>query len=189
MAGRFMASFSTVSVVRHRFSLPQLLFVLTVAAYFWAVRQSAPHLSERVATHFAWHGEANGWMGRGEYERFLLGFGLGVAGFLVGLLHVARFLLACCLQVPGSDFWRLPQHYPVACRILARWSWLLAAMHLLFLGMVNVSVVAANQLSPPRLAGDALLWPVGIFLTGTGVLVWGLLRSLHRARMDWDVAS
>lgn len=177
-----VASCRPVSDARHRFPVPQLLFILTAGAFVWAVRHSLPLLPERVATHFGAHGEANGWLTREGHVRFMLGFGLGLSGFLIVLLHGVRFLPARALNLPDADFWRSPGHFPEACRTVARWSWLLGALQLLFLGLLNETLVAANQLSPPRLPGAMLFWPLGIFLTGTAVLIFGLLQSLRRSR-------
>jgi hypothetical protein len=108
---------------------------------------------------------------------------------LVALLHAFRFFPPRVLNVPDAKFWREPRNYPEACRIFARWSWLLAAMHLIFLGTLHSVVLAANQLSPPRLSADAIIWPTGIFLTGLVVLIWGLVQSLRRAKVALGSAS
>ena len=165
-----------------RFPIPFLLFTVTAGLFVWSVLRSAPLLPERVATHFDLQGQPNGWMSPEQHVRFLLGFGLGLAVFLAELCHLIRFLPSRFLNVPNPEFWRSPEHYPVACGIVARWSWLVAAFQLIFLGLLNDSLVAANQLSPPRLSTAGLYFPTGIFLCGLAVLVWGLFRFLRRAR-------
>ncbi len=166
-----------------RFPVPQILFAVTAVIFAGSVWQSAPQLPDRVATHFNAQGEANGWMSREGHVGFLIGTGLGVSAFLVALLHSFRFFPPNTLNVPDAKFWRDPRNYPEACRIFARWSWLLAAMHLIFLGTLHSVILAANQLSPPRLNGGAMMWQTGIFLTGIGVLIWGLFQSLRRAKV------
>lgn len=165
-----------------RFPVPQLLFAVTVGIFVWSVLQSAPPLPDRVATHFDAQGEANGWMSREGHVKFLIGTGLGLSAFVVALFHSFRFFPPQVLNVPDAKFWRDPRNYPEACRIFARWSWLLAAMHLIFLGTLHSVILAANQLSPPRLTAGAMIWPTGIFLTGLVVLIWGLFQSLRRAK-------
>jgi uncharacterized membrane protein len=159
-----------------------LLFSGTSALFVYSVLEMAPLLPERVATHFGLHGEANGWMTAGDHVRVLLGSGLGLAGFLIALCHGLRFLPPRLVNLPDPEYWRLPTHYPEACQIVAHWSWHLASLQLLFLGTLNYVLVAANQLSPPRLSTAAIVLPVGIFLTGLSVLVWVLFRTLRRAR-------
>jgi uncharacterized membrane protein len=162
--------------------VPILFFVATAGIFLWSVQSLQPHLPERVATHFDIHGKANGWMSSAMHCRFLVGFGLGTALFVIGMCHLARFLPPALLNVPDPKFWRAPEHHPVACRIVARWSWLVACLQLIFLGTLNYVIVATNQLSPPRLSTVSMVLPVAIFLTGLGVLIWGLIRSLHHAK-------
>jgi serine/threonine-protein kinase len=159
-----------------------LLFSGISGVFVYSVIQLAPLLPERVATHFGLHGEANGWMTASDHVRFLLGSGLGLAGLLVALCHVLRFLPSRLVNLPDPDYWRLPANYPEACEIVAHWSWHLGSLQLLFLGTLNYVLVAANQLSPPRLSTAAIFLPMGIFLTGLIVLVWVLFRTLKRAR-------
>lgn len=167
-----------------RLSLAQLFFALTAVLFVGSLFWLRPYFPERVATHFDFSGEANGWMSRDQHLLLYGLLGLGTAVFVIGLCHVAKLLPPRFLNIPDADFWRQPEHYPEACRIVARWSWSLASLLLLFLGTLNFVVMVANQLSPPRLSPGAMVYPTAIFLTGTVTLIVSLFRSLRRARVE-----
>ena len=130
-----------------------LLFLLCCAAIFaGSALWLAPQLPERAASHFGIDGRADGWMSRREMTVFLFGFGMGISAFIVSLFSLLCFLPSALLNVPRPDYWRSPEHYPEACRILRRWSYALAGWHLLWSAVFNYQIVAANRLHPPHLA-------------------------------------
>ena len=159
--------------------IPLLLFILAAILFVISVSQQAPHLPDRVATHFDGQGRVNGWMSRQQHLGFMLAFGLGVPAFVVGLCHLIRFFPSRLLNVPHAEYWRSPEHYPEACRIVRQWSSLLAAWLVLWFASLNHLVFVANQLSPPRLDSPQIFLHTGIFLTGIVILVVRLYQSLR----------
>lgn len=141
---------------------PRTFWVL-VAAEAGFVTATVRRLPPVVATHFDGRGIPNGWMGRGAYLAFLIGFGI--------LLPLAVAELVG--RAPVLD--RRPVPPPPRARALGYWLGCLMAglglaIHLLILG--------AHRVSPPRLSTPAIVGLLIVFLTG--VAGWSV--AWHRAR-------
>ena len=138
-------------------------------------------LPERPATHFDMQGRPDGWMDRSSHLVFMLLFGLGTPAFVITLCWALRFLPPSLLNVPKPEYWRSPEHYPEACRILLRWSVWLAVFMLVLMTFINREVVAANLKSPPMLSTGGLLLLVFAFsggvLASIAWLVWRFSKT------------
>ena len=150
--------------------LPVVAALIFVVTHFrWS-----GELPERVATHFDASGQPNGWMSRSGHGRFILGVGLGTAGFIMILCHAIRFFPPSLLNVPNSAYWRSPGHFPEACQKIAVWGNVFAAGLLAFFTALNGQVTLANRKTPPVLDGSLLGWSVGGFVLltiGMGVFL------------------
>jgi hypothetical protein len=158
--------------------LPPVLAALVFVFTHFVWRDALP--AENVATHFDGAGQANGWMTRTGHEIFILGTGLGVAAFVLGLCHAIRLLPSRLLNVPQAAFWRSPLHYPAACEKIAAWGRWFAAGLLVYFTMLNGLVIQANRIQPPRLDGTLLGWTSGIFVFLVLASILWLVRSFAR---------
>ena len=159
---------------------PTLVLVLLYACFlaFWA--WSEPHLPDRVATHFNFSGQPDGWMSRSASQAFTLVFGLAFPLFIVVLCFIARFLPVGAINVPNREYWLAPERRKETLAYLLRHSlWFACLAVCLVMGMQYL-VVKANQQTPPHMDTSFLLGLAGLFLTGVAVWVLVLFRHFRR---------
>jgi len=142
----------------------------------------APELQARVATHFNGAGQPDGWMTRGQHLLFISLLGFGLPAFITGLSYCIRFLPSSMLNTPHSTFWRSPENYPVACRIILHWSYAVGALTLLWMTLLNYQLVAANRLSPPFISPTQALFTAGFYVMGLVLLILQLVRTFYKTR-------
>lgn len=139
-----------------------------------------PMLPDRVATHFAAAGQANGWMPRSEHLQAMALFGLGFPSFFVGLCYVIRFLPPCLLNVPHPEYWRAPEHYREACTFLFQESFWLGTLSSLWVTGMHALIVAANRHGVAHLDTGWSFVLMAAFLAGVAVWIFRLWRHFKR---------
>ena len=65
-----------------------VLYLCFLGCWVW----SGTQLPDRVATHFSFQGEPNGWMSRSANQTFMFIFGPAFPMFIVVLCYATRFL-------------------------------------------------------------------------------------------------
>ena len=160
-----------------------LLFLLVAAiAFSVSVFYFLPSLPDRLATHFGATGQPNGWMTREQHSIGITLLGFGLPAFVIGICYCLRFFPASMLNVPRASYWRSPEHYPEACRILLRWSVWFGAISFLWTGILNYQLVLANRLSPPFLAPIPVVILSGIYIVATGILIVVLMLQFLKTK-------
>lgn len=154
--------------------LTLIVLALAVAGFLWSVVSAAPLLPENVAVHFNATGQANGWMPRSQHLLTLSSLAFGLPTFIIGLCFCFRFLPPSLLSVPQADYWRSPEHYPEACRILLQWAVQFSVISLLWTAALNQLIAKANQASPPHLPTTSVFFLTVAYLIALAVLI-GLL--------------
>lgn len=159
---------------------PVFLALYAGLVTFWILSSGA--LPERVATHFGFNGEADGWMSRRAYLAFECGFPALLAGLFIGLSALVRVLPAWCVNLPRKDYWLAPERRALTGRLLRdRLGWLLCLLTLFFAGL-HVLTLLANRATPPQLPmGGLLLLVIAFFL---GLLIWTALLLMRFAETD-----
>lgn len=163
---------------------PVFLALYAGLVTFWISSSGA--LPERVATHFGFNGQADGWMSRRAYLVFESGFPALIAGLFAGVSALVRVLPAWCINIPRKDYWLAPERRALTGRLLRdRLGWLLCLLTLFFAGL-HVLTLQANRVAPPQLPmGGLLLLVIAFFL---GLLIWTALLLMRFAETD-DVPS
>lgn len=137
--------------------LPAIVGAVVVFEYLRALGRARNEMPERVASHFGFSLEADGWMSRRWYVRLLAGLGL-VAG--VGIPLVVSY---AALQEGNPQLQRMAV-------------WLIPMMTSLFWGLHELTV-EANRSEPAKMPqavwGLMGLFFVAINLWGLGVAVMG----------------
>ncbi len=156
------------------------VLVLLQTGFLIFVAQSAPHLPERVASHFNAAGVANGWMLPSTYLRFIAAFGV-VFPLLwaVGLPRLLRGTPVSLWNLPHRDYWLAPERRRETQAYLAtqfRW---IACLTVGFTAGVHASVVQANVGPAPHLNGP-IGSVTGIFLVAGAVWTFLLWRRFAR---------
>ena len=154
------------------------VLVLLQTGFLIFVAQSAPHVPERVASHFNAAGVANGWMLPSTYLRFIAAFGV-VFPLLwaVGLPRLLRGTPVSLWNLPHRDYWLAPERWNETQAYLAvqfRWFGCLAVA---FAAGVHASVVQANLATPPHLGGPAIGAVTGLFLAAG--IAWTIVLWRH----------
>ena len=165
-----------------RSKLPLLFLIVSAIAFIISLFYFLPGLPDRLATHFGGTGQANGWMTRDQHiiGITLLGFGLPV--LVIGICYSLRFFPSSMLNVPRASFWRSPEYYPEACRILLRWSFWFGGISFLWTGILNYQLVLANRLTPPFLAPIPVVILSGIYIAATGILIVVLMLQFLKTK-------
>jgi len=150
------------------------LFVLSLAQS-WA---AYPDMPEQMASHFDAEGRADGYSSTDTFfTLFALLEALMVAMFL-GLPCLVSRLPASMVNLPNRDYWLAPERVDRAQQLVAgQMSWLGLAT-LLFMILVEQSVIAANTTTGAGLDG-LFSWALGGYLLYTVVWVFGLYRAFR----------
>lgn len=161
--------------------LPLLFLAIVVAAAgFIAVTSNA--LPERVASHFARGGQANGWMPRDAYAGFVLAAAVAVPLLLVALLAWLPRVFPGAVNLPNRAYWFEPERRDATLASLAAFAWAFGSVLSLLIAGLHWAVLNANARTPPVLpeaAVDALL--VGFAgAIGVWILAWYLRFRLPR---------
>ena len=158
------------------------VILLLFLGYLALLGVTASELPERVATHFGFNGQADGWMSRRAYLVFECGFPVFIAGLFAVLSVLVRVLPAWCVNIPRKDYWLAPERRALTGRLLRDWlGWLLGLLTLFFAGL-HVLTLQANRAVPPQLPmGGLLLLVIAFFL---GLLIWTALLLMRFAETD-----
>jgi len=127
-------------------------------------------LPERVATHFALDGRANGWMAREGYASMM--------GTLALLLPFGVWVAAAWLprrwphlvNVPFRDYWLAPARREATLDRLAKMGAGMALLSAALIAALHVEVLEANRRTPPA-AGDGMAWVTGTFVVAIVALI------------------
>lgn len=142
-----------------------VLFAGVYAAHVAVLLLSHGHLPERPATHFGPGGAANGWMSRTGYLAFLAAVPLVLAAGLWWLPRLPPRLI----RLPNHAHWLAPSRREETIRRLRGHLLEFSALLTVFLAVLHGLTLHANRRVPPRLAEEALLAAVLVFLAGLGV--------------------
>lgn len=150
--------------------LSLLVFAALLLAQAIFVVRTVPSLPERVASHFVASGAANGFMPRGGYELFTLGFSVGLPALLVGVLMAVYRGAGARLRVPHRDWWLAPERREATLSFLAAHACWFGSMLVLFMARVHALVLAANAQQPPWLDSTKMVTALALFVGGA--VIW-----------------
>ena len=149
-------------------SIPVILLGLAYALFAVSLAYAAERLPDVVATHFGGEGVPNGWMSRSGNLLFLVAVAVGVPLLIIGSCAVSRFFPVRTFHVPNRAYWLSSERRCQTTAYMTRHSLWLASWTVLFVTAINLLIVAANSISPPRLSNTALFVMLGIFVAGVG---------------------
>lgn len=156
--------------------LVPLLVVALVAAGAAFIVATSGNLPERVASHFARGGQANGWMPREAYVAFILGAAVLIPFVLVALLAWLPHAFPRAVNLPNRAYWLAEERRDATLASLSAFAWTFGALLVLLIAGLHWAVVEANASRPPVLAEsavDALLAGFGLSI-GVWILAWYL---------------
>lgn len=133
-------------------------------------------LPERIATHFGAGGLPNGFMTGGTYLAFMAGVAVGIPTLLSAIIGAAIHRSPGSINIPHRDHWLAPAEREATAEFLVRHTARLAAGVALSALALHGVLIHANSLTPPRLEGAYIGWPLaGAF---AGIACW--IISLQR---------
>lgn len=157
-----------------------LVLLLALAFFIGCLWRDAAALPENLATHFDGAGKPNDWMTRTQHLVFMTLFGLGVPAIVVGVCYSVRFFPSSSLNVPQAAYWRSPEHYPEACRVMLEYGLWFASLLLVWCALLNSLIVSANRTAPPQLANGSVMTLAGGLIAGIVLWIIMLLRRFAR---------
>jgi len=160
-----------------------ILLLALYAVFAGSLIYAAGELPDRVATHFDFRGNPDGWMSK-QADLLLMGvLGVGLPLFMMGMCYATRFLPARLVNIPNREYWLAPERRRQTSAYVAAQSIWLACVMLAFMTVVHLLVVFANQQSSPRLSTPLILGISTGFLVATGFWAWGLVDHFRRPSM------
>ena len=72
--------------------IPAVVLLMLYLCFICCVILSDAQLPDRIATHFDFHGQPDGWASRSSYMLFTIIFGTGMTLFIVFVGFVLRFV-------------------------------------------------------------------------------------------------
>jgi uncharacterized membrane protein len=161
---------------------PVAVLLALCLGFLWYLASSSGELPDRVATHFGFGGEPNGWMSRQGTVAFMAVMGLGLPLLLVGVSSLVRVLPVSLINIPRREYWLGPERRSQAAMLLFRHMLWLACLVVCFMGGIQYTLVRSNQTMPPHMP-SGLIWPMlAGFLAAIGVWIIALLRQFSNPR-------
>src|SRR5215510_932976 len=156
-----------------------VLFATFLVVATFLLVTSVGELPERVATHFAMNGIADGWTSREDYRLFMLLFLIGLPSLLVWLMAGLPRLTNGKGQIPNCEYWFAQERRHKTERFLISHACWLGIMTIAIVYGIHVSIERANAVIPPVLAMDRFIAMIVIYLAG---LAWWLYAFLRHFR-------
>ena len=130
-------------------SLFFVLYVACAASFVWLTGLGMPVL---VASHFRAAGVADGFMPRGVYIGFMVGFVIGLPTAMVLLTRHAMGRSNARINLPNRDYWLAPHRRAETVAVLQTGVLWFGVLLITFLCYVHWLVVRANATQPVHLA-------------------------------------
>ena len=159
--------------------LPIFLFAVLYAIFLIGAFSSFSHLPERVATHFDFSGQPNGWMNRHSLLLVSIGFGFCFPLLPVALCWLVRFV-PNGINIPNRDYWLAAQRRRETFDYFVRHAWWFACLAICFVIGLNASLVDANVTASAHLSTPIITALGGGFIVGTGIWIFTLMRHFNR---------
>lgn len=156
-----------------------IVLAVACAIYLLGLALSAPKLPERMASHFGISGTANDWMSREAYLVLMAAAGLGMTALFSLISWTMRTAPASAMNLPHKEYWLAPERRAATGdELVRRFVWF-ASMTLMFLLVVHLLVVQANNSEPARLSNAIWVW-LAVFLAFTVVWIVSMVRHFSR---------
>lgn len=160
--------------------LPRILYALLMLACLLMMAYYYPQMPERMASHFAADGRANGWQSRGAFFALMLlvTSTSAIVGFLVPRQIAARSNTR--INLPHRDYWLAPERREETMSFIsATMAWF--ACGVLFV-LISGTFLAfeANLAADHRFNSQAMLAVLVGFLAGLLSLLLRLVRHFQK---------
>ena len=152
---------------------------LIIIASLAIIALTSVWLPQRIATHFGAAGLPNGFMTRGTYLVFMAVVVVGIPTLLSAVIGAAIHRSPESVNIPHRDYWLAPSRREATADYLVSHTARLAAGAALLAMVLHFVLIHANSLSPPRLEGSSVWWPLGAAFAGVAFWAMGLWRRFQ----------
>ena len=160
--------------------IPAVVLLMLYLCFICCVILSDSQLPDRMATHFDFNGQPNGWASRSSYMLFIISFGTGIALFIVFVGFVLRFAPNELISLQNREYWLAPEHRAKTMAYILRQMLWLACWWVCFVIGMHLSIIDANNLVPVQLPFWEFCGILAIFLAG--IPVGALITMRHFKR-------
>ena len=161
----------------HRVTWAVFIALLAFAILF--VVSTVSQLPPRVASHFDAAGQANAFMSRSGYTRFVLCLVLGLPLGVVAIL-TAVYSRATDLKLPNRDYWLAPQRIDRTRAFLVAHGVWFGSLLVVLACFVHWLELAANRVQPPHLSNSMFAAVMIAFLLATAAWIAALMVAFRR---------
>ena len=130
-------------------------------------------LPDRVATHFDWSGNPNGWMNRDSYLLFMLGFGIALPWLVYGFGRLHR-------SMRNQDYWLAPPRREATLGAVRAYAASTAIATALFVTSMHFAILSAHAVQPVRLDNRTLM--IAVLLFAAALIGLAIAHALRFAR-------
>ncbi|HET7108215.1 MAG TPA: DUF1648 domain-containing protein [Candidatus Acidoferrum sp.] len=160
--------------------LPRFLYAFLFLACLLMMAYYYPQMPQRMASHFAADGSANGWQSRDAFFglMFLVSSTSAIVGFLAPRQIAAK--ANARINLPHRDYWLAPERREQTMRyISAMMAWF--ACGILFV-LISGTFLAlrANLAADHRFNSAAMLAVLGVFLAGLFGTLFNFFRHFRK---------
>jgi uncharacterized membrane protein len=132
-----------------------------------------------VASHFDAAGQANAFMSRSGYTRFVLCLVLGLPLVVVAIL-TAVYSRAADLKLPNRDYWLAPQRIDRTRAFLVAHGVWFGSLLVVLACLVHWLELVANRAQPPHLSSSMFAAVMIAFLLATAAWIAALMVAFRR---------
>jgi uncharacterized membrane protein len=161
----------------HRVTWSVFILLLLFAVVF--VTSTVAELPPTVASHFNAAGQANAFMSRSGYTRFVLCLAIGLPVLVVAIL-TAVYSRAADMKLPNRDYWLAPQRIARTRGFLVAHGVWFGSLLVILVCMVHWLELAANRVQPPHLPGQLFGAVMIAFLLATAAWIAALMVAFRR---------
>lgn len=161
----------------HRVTWTVFMVLLLLAILFVATTVS--QLPPVVASHFDAAGQANAFMSRSGYTRFVLCLALGLPAVIVAIL-TAVYSRASDLKLPNRDYWLAPQRIDRTRAFLVAHGVWFGSLLVILACCVHWLELAANRAQPPHLSNSMFAAVMLAFLLAMAAWIVALMVAFRR---------
>jgi uncharacterized membrane protein len=161
----------------HRVTWTVFIALLALAILF--VISTVSQLPPMVASHFDAAGQANAFMSRSGYTRFVLCLALGLPLAIVAIL-TAVYSRASDLKLPNRDYWMAPQRIDRTRAFLVAHGVWFGSLLVILACFVHWLELTANRAQPPHLSNSMFAAVMMAFLLATTAWIAVLMVTFRR---------
>jgi uncharacterized membrane protein len=161
----------------HRLTWAVFIALLAFAILF--VAGTVSQLPPMVASHFDAAGQANAFMSRSGYTRFVLCLVLGLPLAVVAIL-TAVYSRASDLKLPNRDYWLAPERIDRTRAFLVAHGVWFGSLLVILACFVHWLELTANRAQPPHLSNSMFAAVMIAFLLATAAWIAALMVAFRR---------